>query len=140
MRRKIGPEKAIREISDYRPSMQWKRSDDWRAKAADGSLVWMDMRGLVGLQQPSGLYVTLSASTKSAHGELHDGRYGPPPKKDPIRLFVSDMGTWRRGGYATKEKIPKELQRALLDSLERGLRALGYSVKYARPKKRDEAD
>ncbi len=128
---------AIREMTDYRPPTRWKRNDAWRAKAPDGSLAWMDMRGFIGLQQPGGLYITLGASARGAHGELHDGKHGPPPKGKPIAVFVGDIRRWRRGGYQTKEEISAELRRAILDSLEGAMKSLGYSVKYVQTKKHD---
>ena len=88
------------------------------------------MRGLVGLQQPGGLYITLGASSSDAHGELHDGKYNPPSKKKPIRIYIADMQKWWRGGYQTKEEIAVELRKVILDSLEEAMRSLGYSIKY----------
>ena len=117
-------------MSSYMPPTQWKRIDAWRAKAADGSLAWMDMRGLVGLQQPGGLYIRLGASSSGANGELHDGKYNPPSKRKAIRVFIAGMQRWWMRGYQTKEGISAELRKAILDSLEKAMKSLGYSVKY----------
>ena len=122
------------QICPYRPPTRWKRIDGWRAKAVDGSLVWMDMRGFVGLQQPKGTYVTFGASSVDAgvDGELHNGRHNPPGKSEPIRIYISDLQNWWKGGHQTKDELDQDSRKAILASLEKALKVLGYSVRYNR--------
>ena len=122
----------------YIPPTRWKRVDAWRTRAADGSLVWMDMRGLVGLQQPNGLNFTLGASAEGAHGELHDGRHGPPPKGRPIQVFVGPKSRWWRGGYQTNEMLSEAAKRDVLDSLKKAMGTLGYAVRYIQVPAREQ--
>lgn len=75
---------------------------------------------------------TLGASSVDAgvRGELHNGKHDPPSKKEPVRIYISDMKKRWRGGYQTKDEIAVELKKSILDSLEKAIGSLGYSIRY----------
>ena len=110
----------------YEPPRDWSKVGAWGARSADGSEVWLDFRGLVGLRRPDGAYFALGASLADTGDEPHDADYGPPPAGSRLKVFAQTSLVWYRGDINTKHAVPPTCRDAFLQSLSLGLAVIGY--------------
>lgn len=118
-------------MKKYTIPKHWRKIDGLTVKAPDDSKVWLDIRGLVGLELPSGKYVSLGAYfADNSEEELHDGKFGPPPFDKQINISVEDTLIWWKDGHNTGEIVSKATHRQILDSIKNAMKTLGYTIEY----------
>lgn len=110
-------------------SNKWKKIDKLTAIETDGTKVWIDIRGLIGLEKPNGYNISLGASFANG-SEPHDRKFRPPTNNEIIHVYDEKVLFWSKNGYSTGKRIPQNIKQVLLDNIKLGMKSLGYNIKY----------
>ncbi len=115
-------------LTTYIPPQSWKQVGPLDVVAEDGSVGWLDIRGLVGLTIRDGYYIVLGVSYADTGGDPYGANYSPPPISRPLRVFRHSPLVWSKGGYSTEVNVSQENHYLFCKSLIAVLETLGYSV------------
>ncbi len=110
-------------------SKKWKKTGKLTALACDGTKVWIDVRGIVGLERPNGTYISLGASFADG-SELHNSKFELQQTNKIIHIYDEKILYWAKDGYITGGKISPGIKKVLLEAIKLAMKSLGYSVKY----------
>jgi hypothetical protein len=117
-------------MKKYIVPAKWKKIDKFTVVAPDGSKVWLDVRGLVVLKQPSGFSLPLGASFVDEEDDLRSIKSKSPLTNKIIQVYVGKVFSWKKEGYDTNETITRFVLKSLLKSIKSAVETLGYSVEY----------
>jgi hypothetical protein len=115
---------------NYTPPRKWKRVwfNSLKVKAEDGTVAWLNVAGLAGLETRDGYYIVLPVSFADGGGDPYGRNYGPPPRSRPLRLEFSSRFRWSKDRRPTDRFVPPEQEQLYYDSIAEALRTMGYTV------------